>query len=368
MKKILFSAVSLDVGGIETALIALINYLSNVEENNEYKYDVTLVLEKKQGLFIDILDKKIHIQEYKPNSNKNVLIRKMINLIKQIKFKLKYKNSFDFSVSYATYSIPGSFVARNASKNSTLWCHMDYLSQFKNNKDMVRSFFNKIKYDKFNNLVFVSKKSMETFLEVFPYMKEKVYHINNFIDADKIENQSKISIEENLNILNDPIFINIGRHDEEQKKISRIIEACKILRDKNLKFKVLLIGDGKDSNYYRKLVDEYKLNDIILFLGQKKNPYPYLKLANYFLLTSDYEGSPVVFTEAMVLNKPIITTNVSGSEQIENKYGIVVEKDINKIADKMKDFIVDGYIIKEKFNAIEYNEEIKRKVNKIFTK
>ena len=107
MKKLLFAAVTLDVGGIETALLTLLNSLV---EN----YEITLVLEKKQGLFLNDLNPKIKVIEYTPSNNKIVIIRKIVNFVKQFMFKLKYKNKFDFSCSYATYSNPDAFVARNA--------------------------------------------------------------------------------------------------------------------------------------------------------------------------------------------------------------------------------------------------------------
>ena len=123
-KKILFAAYSLDVGGIETALISLINHL--VEE-----YDITLVLEKKQGVFLDQADNRIKIVEYSPSYNKVKLFAKTINLIKRIGFSIKYKNKFDFACSYATYCQMASMVARKASKNNALWDYLVYLIKTK---------------------------------------------------------------------------------------------------------------------------------------------------------------------------------------------------------------------------------------------
>ena len=105
MKRILFSAYSLDYGGIETALVTLIQHLST-------EYDITLVLERKQGIFLNKIPSNVKIIEYKASSNKITLIRKISNFFKQQKFKIKYKNKFDFSASYATYSFPCSFIAR----------------------------------------------------------------------------------------------------------------------------------------------------------------------------------------------------------------------------------------------------------------
>ena len=79
MKKLLFAAYSLDVGGIEKALVNLVNVLQN------RGYDITVVLEKKQGIFLEDIDKKIKIIEYLPSNNKNAILRKIVNLVKRVK-------------------------------------------------------------------------------------------------------------------------------------------------------------------------------------------------------------------------------------------------------------------------------------------
>lgn len=110
MKKLLFAAYSLDIGGIEKALIQLTNYLA------KKGYDITIVLEKKQGIFLEEVNSNIKIIEYSPNESKNVLKRKIINLCKKIKFIVKYKNKFDFSASFATYSVPRVIYSKNGLK------------------------------------------------------------------------------------------------------------------------------------------------------------------------------------------------------------------------------------------------------------
>ena len=357
MKKLLFGAYSLDLGGIEKALVILVNKLQ------EKGYDITLVLEKKQGIFLDKINPHIKIIEYAPSESKNILKRKIVNLYKRIKFTMKNKNKFDFSAAYATYSLPASFVARTASKNSALWCHMDYVEQYQNDIEKVKEFFKEKKYKEFRNIIFVSEQGKKTFKKVFPEMKN-VYAINNIIDYKNIIKKSQESVKEEIN-KNNTIFLNVGRHDEEQKKLSRIIEACNKLKKEGLKFKIIFVGDGKNNEEYKKMVKNYKLEKHIIFLGKKENPYPYFKVADCILLSSDYEGYPVVFTEAMVLNKPIITTNVSGSDNIKGKYGFVIEKNTEQLYEKMKEFILNGYEIKKQFNPEEYNKEIKEKLEEI---
>lgn len=359
MKKLLFAAYSLDIGGIEKALVNLVNTLQ------DKGYEITVVLEKKQGIFINELNKNINLVEYTPNDNKNIILRKFINLKNRIKFIMRYKNKFDFSASFATYSLSSSFVSRVASNNSALWGHADYLTLFNNNKEKVKEFFKKRKYSQFKNIVFVSEEGKNSFLEIFPEMKEKTITCNNLIDSEKILKmaEEKIDLKKEENKIT---FINVGRHDEKQKKLTRIIEASKKLKQDNLEFKVLFVGDGPDNNMYKEQVKENMLEKNILFLGAKENPYPYFKIADCVILTSDYEGYPVVFLESFILDKPIITTKVSDYSDIEGKYGYVTEKNVNDIYEKMKMVIQSGYKIKEKFDSNKYNNEIVKKLEKIF--
>jgi len=358
MKKILFAAHSLDVGGIEKALVTLLNELTKKD------YDITLVLEKKEGIFLEELDSEIKVITYTPNSNKNVLKRKFINLIQQIKYTLKYKNKFDFSASFATYSNSSAFVARTASKNSALWGHADYLTLFENNIEKMKKFFKEKKYNKFKNIIFVSKEGKQSFVSVFPEMKEKTLVCNNLIDNQKIEQLANEEIE--LKKQEITTFLNVGRHDERQKKLSKIIEVASKLKEEGYKFRILFVGDGEDTDKYKEMVHQKSLEEQIIFLGRKQNPYPYFKISDCVILTSDYEGYPVVFIESMILNKPIITTKVSDYEEVEGKYGYTTTKEIIDIYEKMKLFIEKGFEIKEKFDAEKYNNAIIKKLENLF--
>ena len=358
MKKLLFSAYDLNVGGIETSLLTLLNTLAKKD------YDITLLLEKKQGTFLTELNDKIHIIEYNPCTNKIVLIRKTVNLMKRIGFILKYKNKFDFSAAYATYSQVASFTAKIASSNNALWGHADYLALFHGDTQKVRNFFNKLHVQEFKHIIFVSNAGAKSFISIFPEEKEKVLFCNNLVNDEKIRMLAEENIEETKQTYT---FVNIGRHDEQQKKLTRIIEATKRLKDEQYDFQVWFIGSGQDTNYYKELVKQYKIEDYIKFYGAKKNPYPYMKLADSVILSSDYEGYPVVFLEAFILKKPIITTDVSDAkEDVQNQFGKVVEKDIDAICQEMKEFIKTGYDIKNKFDPSRYNQEIIQKLEKLF--
>lgn len=364
MKKLFFATHNLDLGGIETALVTLVNDLS------EKGYDITIALEKKEGVFLDRLSNKIKVVEYNTNNNKYVILRKICNLYNRLKFMIKYKNKFDFSASFATYSLASSFMARIASKNSALWCHADYLTLYQGNKEEVKSFFKNVYCEKFNHIIFVSEEGAKSFIGLFPNLKDRVMTCNNLINGKEIIQKSKEDIKEEmiqeLRNKHIPIFLNVGRHDERQKKLTRIIEASKKLKEESFKFKVIFIGDGQDTDLYKQKVNEYQLEDTILFLGRKENPYPYFTISDCIILSSDYEGYPVVYLESFVLHKPIITTKVSDYEQVEDGRGMVVEKDTQSIYMTMKEFIQNGYELKNSFDYETYNENIVKTLEAIF--
>ena len=357
MKNILIAARDLKIGGIEKALLTLINYF--IEHGN----NVTLVLEEKKGELLKQLNTNVKIIEYKPCSIKFMPIRKIINFNKRINFIIKNKNKYDVSISFATYSKVGSFVARVASKKSILWCHADYLELFDGNQRKVKDFFWQLYYDKFSKIVFVSKKAKKSFIRIFPNMKN-VYYCNNLINSNEIyeKTEEKINIEYNQEVTT---FVNVGRHDEKQKKLTRIIKAAIILKRDGYKFRIIFVGSGPDTIKYKRIVQKYNLQKNVLFTGEKENPYPYYKIANCVVISSDYEGYPVVFLESYVLNKPIITTDVSDFEDIKDGRGFVVKKDEKEIYKAMKLFIENGYTIKKEFNSVKYNFEIENKLKKI---
>ncbi len=358
VKKILFSAYDMSVGGIETALLTLLNDLVNRD------YEITLVLEHQRGIFLSDLDPRINVISYTPSEHKNSFLRKVINLGKRIHFFLKHYHRYDFAGSFATYSRVGSFVARMASKNNALWGHADYLDLFYKNKDQMRDFFSKLRYDKFKHIVFVSRAARDSFISVYPEMKDRTIYCNNLIDYKKIERLAKENVSEMKG--KTYTFLNIGRHEERQKKLTRIIEAAKRLKKDKISFQIWFVGDGPDTKMYQDLVKKYRLEKEIIFLGRKKNPYPYFRLADSILLTSDYEGYPVVFVESFILGKPILTTDISDARtEVSGKYGVVVDKEIEEIYQAMRDFVKSGYTIKTKFNAKKFNEEVIRTIESL---
>lgn len=357
MKNILFSAYSLDFGGIETALITILKYLAP-------KYNITLVLEKKQGVFLEKVPDNVNIITYEASDSKNKILRKISNFIRQFKFKQKYKNKFDFSACFATYSYPCSFVARTASENSALWVHNNYMNFYNDDVKQYKYFFNKLNIDEYKKVIFVSDLDRKTFIAHFPNCSKKALTCNNLIDYESIIEKSKEKITD-LKKTGKITFINIGRHDEKQKRLTRIIDATRRLNKEGYKFRVVLVGKGSATKQYKDFAKDLKN---MFFLGAKKNPYPYLKLSDCFLLSSKFEGYPVVLVESQILGKPIVTTDISDSKKdIDGKYGIVVNNSSDGVYQGMKQFLDKGFK-PQKFSPEKFNQEILDKLEEIIEK
>lgn len=356
-KKILFTAYSLGLGGIEKALVNLLN--NPIMKN----YDVTLILEKKEGIFLEMIPDNVRILEYKISNSSNVLYRKLYNRMKLLKWKLSLYHKFDFSCSFSTYSIPGAHLALSASKNNTLWMHANYYITYGKNQEKMADFLNSVKAYKFNRVVFVSSENMRDVTKHYPKICHRSIVCNNLIDYKNILNLSKEKVDFKRKKIT--TFVNVGRHEEYQKRLSRIIKATHKLKEEGYKFQILFIGDGPDTEKYQKMVCDLDVEKYIIFLGRKQNPYPYFNLADAVLLSSEYEGYPVVFLESMVLNKPIISTKVSDYESLENKNGIFVDCNTESVYQGMKKFLDEQFKIVDKFQPEIFNQQIEEKIIKM---
>ena len=186
-KRLLFTSYSLDIGGMETALL---NLLNNIDYD---KYEVVLVLEKKEGIFLNEINKNVIVKEVKVSNCKISLFRKIINFYRKYKFKRQNKNKFDFSCCYATYSYSANKLALIASENTMLYVHNNYKDLYQNDERKIREFFDTRSIDKFKHIVFVSNESKKDFEEYYPSLKDKTLVFNNFIDVSKIKKLSKKS-------------------------------------------------------------------------------------------------------------------------------------------------------------------------------
>lgn len=317
-KKVILFMTTMYTGGIENALIEFLNKL------DYEKCDVTLFLENKEGELLTKINKNVKIYNYNLSYSKNIICRKLVNGFKRLKFILLHKNKYDCSICYATYSKPCSLLSLYASENSIIYIHGDYVTEF-NDKNKTINFFLNQDINSFKKVIFVSNESKNNLLEIMPSIKEKSVVLNNFINYEKILELSNEKIKEKRT--NNKLIVFVGRLDEEVKKVSRMINAIEYCKNNNLLVDFFIVGDGKDYKYYEKLIKEKDLEKNIKMLGLKSNPYPYIKLSDYVAITSNHEGFPVTFLEALVLDKKIISTIEVSDENIDIKnFGYIVSK------------------------------------------
>ena len=335
-KRLLFTSFSMDLGGIEKALLNLVNRIDTE------KYDVEIVLEEKKGVFLDKINSNVIVRECKVSNNKIVVLRKLINASRKLFFKVINYHNYDFSCCYATYSYSSSKLALMASTNTAFYVHNDYRTIYKNDTEFYQ-FFNSREIGKYRNIIFVSNENREGFIEKYPALKKKCKVFNNFIDTKEIINQSKENIKEKKN-KNHTLFMFVGRLDDDAKKISRQINLVKEIENVDL----WIIGDGPDRKKYEKEVKDNKLEERVKFMGKKANPFPYIKQADYIILTSDYEGFPVTYLEAITLHKDIITTFPTSDDRVDiHQYGYVISKEQEAMVKEVKNILKEKHTKQE---------------------
>lgn len=353
-KRLLFAIKDLEIGGIETAIINLLNNM------NYEKYDVTLIMEERKGTLLKNVNENVHIQELKVSNISNVIIRKSINMLRKLNYEILNYHNYDFSCCYTTYSLSSNKIARIASKNNSFYVHSNYkyiyeMSEFK-------KFFEERHINDFKKIFFVANEAKNDFLKVYPNLKNKCMVFNNFVSPNMIIEKSKEKIDYKKP-KNKTLFVFVGRLDDSAKKLSRAILLIKELENCEL----LIVGDGPDREMYEKLTKENKLTSEVTFVGKKANPYPYMVLADYIILTSDYEGFPVTYLEAITLHKRLITT-IDVSDELINigkDYATIISKEQKDLVKDVKKELKNPREIK-KIDINDIQKKRLKELEKIF--
>ncbi len=315
MKKILIASYNLDFGGIEKALLTLLKNLPSE------KYEITLLLQEKKGIFLKEVPKYVKIKTYSLSKNTFLLFRKIENRCHLLSYIKRFYHQYDVAICYATYDIPSSILTRYLGKKSIYWVHSDY-TQIYREEAALKTFFRKRKIEKFNQVVFVSNEAKNHLLVHYPMLKQKSIVINNLIDDEEIKRLAKEKINDPKN-KNQLLFV--GRLEESAKGILLLLEVMKKYQAEQQERSLWVIGEGKDLALYQDYVHKNHLKNVH-FLGAKKNPYPYMKTSDVMVLPSFYEGFPVVAIEALCLGKKMVTTIDVSSENFKLKEYVYLTK------------------------------------------
>lgn len=343
MKKILFYTTFLTQGGgIE---VVTVRYINKFIENG-YKIDLYIDYNMgEENVREKEIDKRVKIT-YLKSEKISKLIYKLRTLGKEKKIyniflyililvsdfivwkkeiKKIEKENYDATISFFQF-LP-SYITKVKGPKHMIFLHGSVKQYFEGiRKYFKNSFFNKI--NRFDYVCTVSEEMRVQLKEIFPDLTNKQTTIYNPIDFETIEN--KACERENLTLdekelLNNPYICSVGRLDEGQKDFNILINAYANLKVENkISEKLVLVGDGPDKEKLENLVKKLNLENDIIFLGKKSNPYIWMKNSKVFILSSKYEGLPTVLIEALILDVPSISSNcLTGPVEIlENgKYG-----------------------------------------------
>ena len=309
-------------------------------------YDITIFTIYANGELEKELSQNVKVQAIcnKSYQQLNGFQRKIamplkILLLKKSLGKKYLKDKYDVEIAFLEGPITRIVSYKNPNATKIAWIHNDMSQVFgRGFKAKLKRVLDKNIYQKYDKLIFVSKDNLEKFNKLYPEIKVDKEVIYNYIDKEKVLKKSEDGqdIEFDKNIIN---FVTVTRL-VEQKAIDRLIKVHKKLIDNGYYHKIYVIGDGPERQKLEKLVKESNLNDTFILLGQKQNPYPYIKSATYFCLLSNFEGYPMVLEEAKILNKFIIITNTASREVVEDyKNSIILENNEEDIFEGLKKII-----------------------------
>lgn len=166
----------------------------------------------------------------------------------------------------------------------------------------------------FDNIVVISDIAKKTLKENFE-ITDNIYEIPNSVDVEKMKSLSQ----EKIDLPKKTIFTTLGRLDSNKNQIL-LLKAAKLVKKYKNDFEIYLLGDGEERKKLEDYIDKNKLKDNVKILGFKDNPYPYIKQSTATVLTSLSEGFSLALAESVLLDTPIISTDVGIAKELIQKY------------------------------------------------
>ncbi len=384
--KVLFILSSTGTGGIISSYLPLYSYLKG-------RVDIkTLVLLNKDsqplvfedslisdGLLssyyepfhsLDFLHKfwAFLLRPYKKRNLKRGVVMP-VWFAKIVAHNIMRKHHFDIVVGFSE-GAPTLLASSFKGVKKMAWIHCDYQRYFET--ECVKHDESEI-YQRIDYIVSVSDYTKESFKKIYPTLSSKAVSIYNLLDVDRIKLFSQATVDTELFKTDTFTLISVGRIVPVKRFVCIPIIAKK-LKDAGLNFRWYIIGPDSDQVETRQIDEMIRANnleDVVIRLGEKANPYPYMARSDLYVCLSSSEACPMVFNEAKILKLPMVTTDFgSAFEFITNGVdGIITPIDImpNVLSRLMKD---KKEMLKLKCNISNYgydNASIQNKLNEIFS-
>lgn len=366
-KKLLFIMDTFPLGGISKSLLALFNELGD-------RYEIDFLLMKHEGLFLPLIPSTVNLltqpisSEFRNPHPRNLLknfstlpIKSWLKwcryslscsmgklnggLHKQIqnmdlwlgKHTPALGKHYDAAIAYQGGRCIYYLIEKVDSDVKIGYVHSDYIN---NETDFMLFNSDKIYFPKLDYIVTISDKCADSLKNTFVGLKSKIKVVENICSPKMISSMACDfkPFEDDFEGLR---LMTMGRLDWNVKGLDLIIEASSLLREKGVRFKWYLIGDGPGRKKVENGIKENSLEDHLIILGAKTNPYPYILACDIYVQPSRVEGKSVALDEVKALAKPVVVTNFSTVyDQFEdNKTALICKMDSSDIAKKIKQLI-----------------------------
>lgn len=349
MKRILIIHFNMELGGAESSLLGLLDTI------DYSKYAVDLFLLSHSGEFMPLINE--HVNLLPENSSYKALTQPISTNLRNgnigIAFARCYarmrsalsRGALHFPHNYKQYfhklsmpylpNIPGEYdlaISFNDphyiigekvnAKDKLAWFHTDASRiQFCDNIE-------KEMWGMSDYAVNVSENCKAAFDKAHPYLSR--FHsllIENILPKELICKQAEES-QNDIPSKGSLALLSVGRFCDA-KNFDNVPDICRRLVADGLDVKWYLIGYGGDEPLIRQKIDEAGMQERVIILGKKDNPYPYMRACDLYVQPSRYEGKAVTVREAQMLGKPVVITSytTSGSQLEDGVDGMIVPMD-----------------------------------------
>ena len=365
-KRIFISMHYLELGGAEISLIGLLQAL------NYSKYDVDLFLHRHQGELMQFIPKEVNLlpeitsyacienplteairrgqfgvvwgrlkarwraRRYQPRDAslpQNAIFQYIAQEIEPCLPSLEKYGEYDLAISFLQ---PHNYVlSKVKAKKKVCWIHTDYTKvEFDVDAELPI-------WSAYDHIVSISPDVTKTFLQVFPSLEDKIVEIENILSsefvrkrADETNVDSEMPKEKGRANL-----LSVGRFTDA-KNYDNVPDICRQVREQGVDVRWYIIGYGEEA-LIRQKIHEAGMEEYVILLGKRTNPYPYMKACDVYAQPSRYEGKSVTVREAQMLCKPVVITNyATAKSQIRDGVdGVIVSKDNEGCAKGIADFI-----------------------------
>ena len=371
MKARIFIAMHyMEIGGAETALIGLLNAL------DPNRVDVDLFLYDHRGEMMQFIPKWVNLLPQIPKYS--VLERPIVELVKRGFWGIAaarlwakclsqkvYKRSgsklennggldkmskctapllprinqsvtYDLAISFLT---PHRIVAEKVkAKKKIAWIHTDYTRVWVDAEDELKV------WQKYDYVASISGDVTNTFLQVFPSLAPKIVEIENILSPTFVRKRAELqNVDKEIRHEGAITLLSVGRFSDA-KNYDNVPDICKhLINETKLNIKWYIIGYGGDEALIRKKIKEAGMEEQVILLGKRSNPYPYIKACDIYVQPSRYEGKSVTVREAQMLCKPVVVTNYpTAPSQIRSGIdGVIVPMDNEGCANGLAEVICD---------------------------